>query len=114
MLPSLTVGDLRPPSTCIISTEARPIPCKPPHNRSFSNPNCIFHGQFGKQNIVRHGFFTLKRGAHRRRYRCSACGKTFASTSGAAYYRLQYPRTTFDEVAELRSEGVSISTVQSN
>jgi len=30
---------------------------------------------------------------------------------GTAYYRLQYPRKTFDEVAALRTEGVSISTI---
>lgn len=49
---------------------------------SCPNPKCTFHGQFGKQNIVRHGFFTLERGK-RRRYRCNACGKTFASTLAA-------------------------------
>ncbi len=79
-------------------------------NLSCPHPKCTLHGQFGKQNIVRYGFFVLNRG-RRRRYRCNACGKTFASTLGTAYYRLQYPRRSFDEVAELRTEGVSISTI---
>ncbi len=86
------------------------MPRKPPQNRSCPDPNCTRHGQFGKGNIVRHGFFTLRRG-RRRRYRCSACGKTFCSTYGTPYYRLQHPRRTFDEVVELRTEGVSIATI---
>ena len=83
---------------------------KPPQNLSCPHPKCTLHGQFRKQNIVRHGYFALKRG-RRRRYRCKACGRTFASALGTAYYGLQYPRKTFDEVADLRSEGVSISTI---
>ncbi len=86
------------------------MPRKPAQNLSCPCPKCTLHGQSGKQNIVRHGFFMLKRG-RRRRYRCNACGRTFASSLGTAYYRLPSPRKTFDEVAELRSEGVSISTV---
>ena len=74
------------------------------------NPECPFHGKSGQGKIARHGFVRLKRG-RRRRYRCKACGKTFASTLSTAYYRLQHPRNTFDEVTTLRTEGVSISTI---
>jgi hypothetical protein len=40
-----------------------------------------------------------------------SCGKTFCSTRGTPYYRLQHRRTTFDEVAALRVEGVSIAAI---
>ena len=46
----------------------------------------------------------------RRRYRCGECGKTFSSTEGMPYYRLQHRRATFDVVIALRVEGVSISS----
>ena len=84
------------------------MPRKPPQNRSCPDPNCTRHGQFGKGNIVRHGFFTLRRG-RRRRYRCNACGRTFCATYGTPYYRLHYSRNTFDEVAQMAVEGVSIA-----
>ena len=34
------------------------MPRKPPQNRSCPNPNCILHGQFGKQNVLRYRCFT--------------------------------------------------------
>ena len=40
-------------------------------------------------NIVRHGFYRTRSGK-RRRYRCGECGKTFSSTKGTPYYRLQH------------------------
>ena len=43
--------------------------------------------------------------------RCVGCGKTFSSTRGTPYYRLQHRRSTFDEVVALRVEGVSISAI---
>ena len=45
------------------------------------------------------------------RYRCGECGKTFSSTKGTPYYRLQHRRATFDGVVALRVEGVSISSI---
>ena len=51
------------------------------------------------------------RSGKRRRYRCVACGKTFSSTKGTPYYRLQHRRATFEAVVALRVEGVSISAV---
>jgi len=47
----------------------------------------------------------------RRRYRCTACGKTFSSTKGTPYYRLHCTRRDFDEVAAMSVEGVSISAI---
>ena len=71
---------------------------KPINDRFCPNPDCPRYGQSGKGDIVRHGFTKLKRG-RRPRYRCTGCGKTFCSTVGTPYYRLQCTRKTFDEVA---------------
>ena len=79
-------------------------------NRRCLNPACTFHGRVGSGNIVRHGFYTTRSGK-RRRYRCVRRGKTFSSTKGTPYYRLQHRRATFDAVVALRVEGVSISAV---
>jgi len=79
-------------------------------NRRCLNPACTFHGTVGCENIVRHGFYRTRSGK-RRRYRCVRCAKTFSSTKGTPYYRLQHRRATFDAVVALRVEGVSISAV---
>ena len=57
-----------------------------------------------------HGFYRTRSGK-RRRYRCVECEKTFSSTKGTPYYRLQHRRATFDAVVALRVEGVSISAI---
>ena len=82
--------------------------CKPVKDRCCMNPDCALHGQFGKGNIIRHSFYQTSQG-RRRRYLCKACKKTFGSTAGTPYYRLQKPRSTFDEVATMAVEGVGIS-----
>ena len=87
------------------------MPRKFLQNRSCPNGNCILHDQFGKQNIVRYGFFQLKNGARRRRYRCTVCGKTFTSTHGTPYYRLKRSRRMFDMAATMSVEGVSKSSI---
>jgi transposase-like protein len=60
--------------------------------------------------IIRHGFYTTRWGK-RRRYQCQTCGKTFCSTNGTPYYRLQHRRARFDEVASLSVEGVNKSAI---
>ena len=60
--------------------------------------------------MARHGFYRTRSGK-RRRYRCVECGKTFSSTKGTPYYRLQHRRATFDALVALRVEGVSISAI---
>ena len=60
--------------------------------------------------IIRHGFYKTRWGK-RRRYQCQACGKTFCSTNGTPYYRLQHRRATFDEVAALGVEGLNKSAI---
>jgi len=75
-------------------------------SRSCPNPEC---GESGT-NIIRYGFFQLKRGK-RRRYRCKACRKTFCSTTDTPYYRVHGSRNTFAEACHLSVEGASISTI---
>ena len=79
-------------------------------NRRCLNPACPLHRKVGSGNIVRHGFYRTRSGK-RRRYRCGECGRTFSSTKGTPYYRLQHRRATFDVVIALRVEGVSISAI---
>ena len=74
------------------------------------NSECPLHGKVGSGGIIRYGFYRTRSGK-RRRYRCVECGKTFSSTRGTPYYRLQHRRATFDTVVALRVEGVSISAI---
>jgi transposase-like protein len=78
--------------------------------KSLNRPNthCPPSGKGDSGAIICHGFYTTRRGK-RRRYRCQSCGKTFCSTSGTPYYRLQHRRATFDEVAALSVEGLNKS-----
>ena len=79
-------------------------------NRRCPNSVCPAHGRVGGENIVIHGFYRTRSGK-RRRYRCRACGRTFSSTTGTPYYRLQHRRARFDAVVALRVEGVNISAI---
>jgi len=83
---------------------------RPVNQRFCPNSGCPLHAQFGKGNIIRHSFIRLKRG-RRRRYRCTACTRTFCSTIGTPYHRLQCARSTFDEVAAMSVEGISKSSI---
>ena len=74
------------------------------------NRNCPSSGKSDARVVIRHGFYQTRWGK-RRRYRCQACGKTFCSTRGTAYYRLQHRRATFDEVASLSVEGLNKSAI---
>ncbi len=71
---------------------------------------CRHFGKPDRSKIVRHGFMKTKH-AHRRRFRCLACGKTFSSNTGTPYHRLQTSRKTFDEVVHMSVEGVSKSSI---
>ena len=79
-------------------------------NRRCLNPACPSYGTVGSRSIIHNGFYRTRSGK-RRRYRCGECGKTFSSTKGTPYYRLQHRRATFDGVIALRVEGVSISAI---
>jgi len=82
---------------------------KPIKDRCCMNPDCPLHGQFGKGNITKHSYYKTKQG-RRRRYVCKVCKKTFGSTKGTPYYRIQKSRSLFDKVATMAVEGIDIST----
>ena len=74
------------------------------------NRDCTQSKEGNAEAIIRHGFYKTRWGK-RRRYQCQACGKTFCSTAGTAYYRLHHRRVTFDEVAALSVEGLNKSSI---
>lgn len=78
--------------------------------RHCTNRDCPSHRDGGQADIAVYGFYKTKAGK-RRRFRCRLCKRSFASTAGTPYYRLQHSRSTFDEVAALSVEGVSKSAI---
>jgi transposase-like protein/IS1 family transposase len=71
---------------------------------------CEHRGKHAAGNVVQHGFSKVK-GGKRRRYRCTACGKTFGARTGTPYQRLQHSMRRFDRVAALSVEGVNKSAI---
>ncbi len=79
-------------------------------NLKCPNSECSSHSEGGPQKIAPHGFSKSKAGKSRR-YRCCNCKRTFCSTKGTPYYRLQHSRSKFDEVAMLSVEGMNKSAI---
>ena len=79
-------------------------------NLTCPNQDCLHFNQFGKGNIILHSFYKTSQG-RRRRYRCKECRKTFSSTYGTAYYRLQSSRASFDQVATMSVNGIDKSSI---
>src|ERR1700745_1388130 len=77
---------------------------------SCSNRHCPSSKNCGAAAITRPGFYNAHRGK-RRRYQCQVCGKTFCSTTGTPYYRIQHRRAVFDQVASLGVEGLNKSAI---
>ena len=77
---------------------------------SCPNSQCAPLEKAAARKIISYGFYKTRRGKCRR-YQCQTCGKTFCSTTGTAYYRLQHRLATFDEVASLRIEGLNKSAI---
>src|SRR5215467_7184873 len=74
------------------------------------NRDCRLSGKTVSGNVIRFGFYQTRWG-RRRRYRCRTCRKTFCSTTGTPYHRLQHRRATFDQVATLSVEGLNKSAI---
>lgn len=72
------------------------------------NSRCEDAGKRDGENIVGFGSFRTKTGLRMRR-RCKACGRTFSENTQTAYVGLRCSRDEFDQVAQMRVEGVSIS-----
>jgi hypothetical protein len=73
-------------------------------------PECPSHDDARLKGVVRHSYLRSRNGA-RLRLLCRACGRTFCSRRGTAYYRLQHPRSTFDQFADLLAEGLSAASL---
>src|SRR5215470_13822769 len=67
-------------------------------------------GKTASGGVIRFGFYPTRWG-RRRRFRCQICEKTFCSTTGTAYYRLQHRRDSLDHVARLSVEGLNKSAI---
>ena len=79
-------------------------------NLACPNQDCPHFNRFTDGNIILHSFYKTRQG-RRRRYRCKNCGKTFSSTYGTAYYRLQSSRAAFDQVAKMSVNGIDKSSI---
>ena len=79
-------------------------------NLACPNENCPHFRKHRQGNIIRHSFYKTRQG-RRRRYRCKDCGRTFSSTFGTAYYRLQSSRICFDDVATMSVNGIGKSAI---
>ena len=72
------------------------------------NLQCSKHGQ--AQQVIRFGFYRLKRG-RRRRYRCGSCGKTYGRTTHTLYHRLRASQSCIDRVTAMSVEGMSCAAI---
>ena len=68
------------------------------------NPLCLARGQSGKGNIGVHS-------KKDRRYKCTACGKTFVETKGTPYYRAHKEHDTVRLVITLLGHGCPVQAV---
>src|SRR3954447_19896639 len=75
-----------------------------PQTQSCHNPDCTARGQFGLGNIRIHG-------RKERRYRCTACGRTFAATCGTPFYRLKKSADLVTLVITLLAHGCPVPAV---
>src|SRR5438270_1687414 len=68
------------------------------------NPDCLARGQLGGGNIRIHS-------RKERRYRCSACGRTFAATRDTPSFRLKKPLDLVTIVVTLLCHGCPVQAV---
>lgn len=60
-------------------------------NKTCPNPDCPFHGQTGKRNIVSNGGYFNRGGNRIQRFQCNNCGTSFCSRSNTIFYDLRSP-----------------------
>src|SRR3954470_6846857 len=75
-----------------------------PRDQFCHNPDCVARGQLGLGNIRVHG---LKE----RRYRCTACGRTFAATRDTPFYRLKKSADLVTIVITLLCHGCPVQAI---
>ena len=59
---------------------------------------CPARGRLGEGNIVIH----IQK---EQRYKCTVCGKTFATSTGTVFYRLRYDEQTVTRITTLLAYG---------
>lgn len=75
-----------------------------PQSAFCANPDCPARGQSGQGNIKVH--------SHKeQRFRCTACGQTFAASQGTAFYRLHKERSVFVLVITLLTHGCPLQAI---
>lgn len=75
-----------------------------PSSRFCPHSACSKHGQLGQANIIVHS-------RKERRFRCTACGHTFAATTGTPYYRLHTAEVLFTLVVTLLAYGCPLPAI---
>src|SRR4051812_17582772 len=75
-----------------------------PQSQSCHTPDCTARGQLGLGNISVHS-------RKERRYRCSACGRTFAATRDTPFYRLKRSGDLVTLVVTLLCHGCPVQAV---
>ena len=75
-----------------------------PQGQFCHNPDCTARGQLGLGNISVHS-------RKERRYRCSACGRTFAATRDTPFYRLKKSLDLVTIVVTLLCHGCPVQAV---
>ena len=75
-----------------------------PQDQFCPNPNCPARGQVGTGNVQVHS-------PKERRYRCTACGKTFSDSKGTAVYGLKKPVELFVLVTTLLAYGCPVQAI---
>lgn len=68
------------------------------------NPECPARGQTGQDNVRIHS-------RQEQRFKCTACGKTFAARRGTAFYRLRTPEATVTLVLTLLAHGCPLQAI---
>jgi transposase-like protein len=74
------------------------------HTAFCPNPDCPASGQVSKGNIYIHS-------RKQQRYRCTACGKTFAATKGTPFYRLRSATELVVTVVTLLAYGCPVQAI---
>ncbi len=75
-----------------------------PRRQFCHNPACPARGQVGQGNISVHS-------QAEQRYVCQRCGRTFAASTGTAYYRLHTAAETVTVVLTLLSHGCPVQAI---
>ena len=78
--------------------------------KSCNNKKCRDFGKANGNNMIEYASFDTQSGK-KQRCRCKTCGSTISVNTGTVYFGLRCSRDEFDQVAQMRVEGLSISAI---